>query len=82
MAEGSTPVVPSNELLEWPRQDKRRFLHVVYRVGELDRTIKFYIECFGMRLLRKRDIREEKYSNAFLGFGPEDSHFVLELTYN
>lgn len=35
-----------------------------------------------MKLLRKRDIPEEKYSNAFLGFGPEDSHFVVELTYN
>lgn len=35
-----------------------------------------------MKLLRKRDIPEEKYSNAFLGFGPEESHFVVELTYN
>ncbi|KAA8520080.1 hypothetical protein F0562_014336 [Nyssa sinensis] len=81
MAE-SAPVVPSDELLEWPKKDKRRFLHAVYRVGDLDRTIKFYTECFGMKLLRKRDIPEEKYSNAFLGFGPEESHFVVELTYN
>ncbi|TKY72169.1 putative lactoylglutathione lyase [Spatholobus suberectus] len=70
------------DLLEWPKKDKRRFLHVVYRVGDLDRTIKFYTECFGMKLLRKRDIPEEKYANAFLGFGPEQSHFVVELTYN
>ena len=35
-----------------------------------------------MKLLRKRDIPEEKYSNAFLGFGPEASHFVVELTYS
>ena len=35
-----------------------------------------------MKLLRKRDIPEEKYSNAFLGFGPEESHFVAELTYS
>lgn len=35
-----------------------------------------------MKLLRKRDIPEEKYSNAFLGFGPEESHFVVELTYS
>ncbi|XWS18191.1 hypothetical protein CRYUN_Cryun32bG0021700 [Craigia yunnanensis] len=81
MAEGSA-AVPSTELLEWPKKDKRRFLHAVYRVGDLDRTIKFYTECFGMKLLRKRDIPEEKYSNAFLGFGPEESHFVVELTYN
>lgn len=35
-----------------------------------------------MQLLRKRDVPEEKYSNAFLGFGPEESHFVVELTYS
>ncbi|XP_022877988.1 lactoylglutathione lyase GLX1 isoform X1 [Olea europaea var. sylvestris] len=82
MAEAATPVVPSVELLEWPKKDKHRFLHAVYRVGDLNRSIKFYTECFGMKLLRTRDIPEEKYSNAFLGFGPEDSHFVVELTYN
>ncbi|KAM3362638.1 lactoylglutathione lyase GLX1 [Capsicum galapagoense] len=82
MAEGSAPAVPSSEVLEWPKKDKRRFLHAVYRVGDLERTIKFYTECFGMKVLRKRDVPEEKYSNAFLGFGPEESHFVVELTYN
>lgn len=81
-AEAATPVAPTAELLEWPKKDKRRFLHVVYRVGDLDRTIKFYTEAFGMKLLRKRDVPEEKYSNAFLGFGPEESQFVVELTYN
>ncbi|MCL7030739.1 hypothetical protein MKW94_028083 [Papaver nudicaule] len=57
-------------------------LHVVYRVGDMDKTIKFYTECLGMKLLRKRDIPEERYTNAFLGYGPEDSQFVVELTYN
>ncbi|KAK9936019.1 hypothetical protein M0R45_012884 [Rubus argutus] len=70
------------ELLEWPKKDKRRLLHAVYRVGDLDRTIKFYTEALGMKLLRQRDIPEEKYSNAFLGYGPEESNFVVELTYN
>lgn len=83
MAEASAAAVaPNPELLEWPKKDRRRFLHAVYRVGDLDRTIEFYTEAFGMKLLRKRDIPEEKYSNAFLGFGPEESHFVVELTYN
>ncbi|XP_078176014.1 glyoxalase/bleomycin resistance protein/dioxygenase superfamily protein [Carex rostrata] len=72
----------SENVLEWAQKDKRRMLHAVYRVGDLDRTIKFYTECFGMKLLRKRDIPEEKYSNAFLGFGPEDTNFAVELTYN
>ncbi|XP_076949719.1 putative lactoylglutathione lyase, chloroplastic [Bidens hawaiensis] len=50
---------------------------VLYRV-----VCRFYTECLGMKLLRKRDIPEERYTNAFLGYGPEDSHFVIELTYN
>eukprot|EP00249_Psilotum_nudum_P037229 c999_g1_i1 orf=253-1113(+) len=70
------------DLAEWSQRDHRRFLHVVYRVGDLDKTIKFYTECLGMKLLRKRDIPQEKYTNAFLGFGPEDTNFVVELTYN
>ncbi|KAF4372552.1 lactoylglutathione lyase GLX1 [Cannabis sativa] len=83
MAEASAAAVaPNAELLEWPKKDKRRMLHAVYRVGDLERTIKFYTEAFGMKLLRQRDIPEEKYSNAFLGFGPEESNFAVELTYN
>ncbi|CAM9570063.1 unnamed protein product, partial [Choristocarpus tenellus] len=61
-----------------------KMLHVVYRVGNMDKTIKFYQDVFGMKLLRYRDIPEEKYSNAFLGYGTESKgeHFSLELTYN
>lgn len=43
---------------------------------------RFYTECLGMKLLRKRDMTEDRYTNAFLGYGPEDSHFVIELTYS
>uniref|UniRef100_A0A6N2KGW2 VOC domain-containing protein n=1 Tax=Salix viminalis TaxID=40686 RepID=A0A6N2KGW2_SALVM len=80
--EAAKAMEPNADLLEWPKKDKRRLLHAVYRVGDLERTIKFYTEGFGMKLLRQRDIPEEKYSNAFLGFGPEESNFVVELTYN
>ncbi|XP_050365737.1 probable lactoylglutathione lyase, chloroplastic [Argentina anserina] len=69
-------------VLDWVKDNKRRMLHVVYRVGDLEKTIKFYTECLGMKLLRKRDIPDEQYSNAFLGYGPEDSNFTVELTYN
>eukprot|EP00250_Pteridium_aquilinum_P011654 c20218_g1_i1 orf=326-1471(-) len=80
---GSTGAATGKESsLEWAKTDNRRLLHVVYRVGDLEKTIKFYTECLGMKLLRKRDIPEERYTNAFLGYGPEDSHFVVELTYN
>lgn len=57
-------------------------LHAVYRVGDMDASIAFYEAALGAKLLRFREIPEEKYSNAFLGFGPETSHFALELTYN
>ncbi|OMO91048.1 hypothetical protein COLO4_18658 [Corchorus olitorius] len=74
--------IEEQDALDWVKNDKRRMLHVVYRVGDLDKTIKFYTECLGMKVLRKRDIPEERYSNAFLGYGPEESHFAIELTYN
>lgn len=77
-----TDAPSAEDLVEWGKSDNRRFLHVVYRVGDLDKTIKFYTECLGMKLLRGRDIPDEKYTNAFLGYGPEDTHFVVELTYN
>ncbi|KAK9836592.1 hypothetical protein WJX74_003995 [Apatococcus lobatus] len=57
-------------------------LHAVYRVGDMDATIEYYKKHFGMRQLRYRDIPEDKYTNAFLGFGPEDTNFGLELTKN
>lgn len=43
---------------------------------------RYYTECFGMKLLRKRDVPDEKYTNAFLGFGPEETNFAVELTYS
>lgn len=79
---GTGAATGKESILEWAKTDNKRLLHVVYRVGDLDKTIKFYTECLGMKLLRKRDMPEERYTNAFLGYGPEDSHFVVELTYN
>lgn len=53
-----------------------------YRSPELFLRYRFYRECLGMKLLRQRDIPEEGYSNAFLGYGPEESNFSVELTYS
>ncbi|KAJ8531346.1 hypothetical protein K7X08_026780 [Anisodus acutangulus] len=64
---------------EWIKKDKRRMIHVVYRVGNLDKTIKFYTECLGMKVLRKRDIPEEGYSNAFLGYDLKNQISPLNL---
>jgi len=52
------------------------------RVGDLDRSIRFYTEMLGMRLLRKRDNEKYGYTLAFVGYGDESEEAVIELTYN
>ena len=59
-----------------------RYLHTMLRVGDLDRAIKFYTEMFGMKELRRWDVPEGKFTNAFVGYGDEDTQCVLEFTYN
>ena len=59
-----------------------RLLHTMLRVGNMDRSVKFYTEVMGMKLLRTTDRPEQKYSLAFVGYGAEDEHAVIELTYN
>jgi lactoylglutathione lyase len=59
-----------------------RILHTMLRVGDLDRSVKFYTEVLGMRLLRTTDRPDQKYSLAFVGYDDEDKTAVLELTCN
>ena len=59
-----------------------RLLHTMLRVGNLERSIRFYTETLGMTLLRQKDYPEGKFSLAFLGYGDEKGHTALELTYN
>jgi len=59
-----------------------RILHTMLRVGDLQRSIRFYTEVLGMKLLRNTDRPEQRYTLAFVGYGDESSHAVLELTYN
>ena len=59
-----------------------RILHTMLRVGDLDRSIRFYTEVLQMRLLRRHDYPDGKFTLAFVGYGDEDSEAVLELTYN
>ena len=59
-----------------------RILHTMLRVGDLQRSIQFYQDVLGMRLLRTSENPEYQYSLAFLGYDNEDKASVLELTYN
>ena len=59
-----------------------RILHTMLRVGDLERSIAFYTRALGMTLLRQRDYPDGKFTLAFLGYGPEDTHPAIELTYN
>jgi lactoylglutathione lyase len=52
------------------------------RVGDLQRSIRFYTDVLGMKVLRTTDRPEQKYTLAFVGYGDESEHAVLELTYN
>ena len=59
-----------------------RILHTMLRVGDLERSIDFYTNVLGMRLLRKTERPDQRYTLAFVGYGDESSNAVLELTYN
>ena len=59
-----------------------RFLHTMLRVGDLDRAIEFYTQVLGMRLLRRKDYPDGRFTNVFVGYGDEADVAVVELTHN
>ena len=59
-----------------------RLLHTMIRVGDLQRSIDFYTQVLGMRLLRKSDYPDGRFTNAFVGYDDESRAAVLELTHN
>lgn len=59
-----------------------RILHTMLRVGDLDRSVRFYTDVLGMHLLRTTDRPEQKYRLAFVGYRDESEESALELTYN
>ena len=59
-----------------------RLLHTMLRVGDLDRSIKFYTHVLGMKLLRSKEYPEGEFTLAFVGYGDEAEQTVIELTHN
>jgi lactoylglutathione lyase len=59
-----------------------RLLHTMIRVRDLEKSIEFYVGKLGMRLLRRTDYPEGKFTLAFVGYGEEVDHTVIELTHN
>ncbi|MBX3673406.1 MAG: lactoylglutathione lyase [Burkholderiales bacterium] len=59
-----------------------RILHTMIRVGDLDRSIRFYTEVLGMRVLRRKDYPDGRFTLAFVGYGDEADTAVIELTHN
>ena len=59
-----------------------RILHTMLRVGNMERSVKFYTEVLGMKVLRITDRPEHKYALTFVGYDDESRAAVLELTYN
>ena len=59
-----------------------KILHTMLRVGDLDRSVAFYTGVLGMKLLRRTDRPEQKYTLAFVGYAEDPDGAELELTYN
>lgn len=52
------------------------------RVGNLEKSLDFYQNILGMKLLRRKDYPEGRFTLAFVGYGDETDSTVLELTHN
>ncbi len=59
-----------------------RLLHTMVRVANLEESLKFYCDVLGMKLLRQKDYPGGEFTLAFVGYGDEADHSVIELTYN
>lgn len=61
---------------------RSRMLHTMLRVGNLERSLEFYISALGMKLLRRQDYSDGRFTLAFVGYGQESEATVIELTHN
>ena len=65
-----------------PTKLPHRVMHTMIRVRNLDKSLDFYTRLLGMNLLRRKDYPEGRFSLAFVGYGPEINHAVIELTHH
>ncbi|XP_038903299.1 lactoylglutathione lyase-like [Benincasa hispida] len=69
----------NDNVFEWLKKDHRGLPRAVIHVSDLDRSIRFYMQGFGMKLLKRRNFPDRQYRDALIGFGPQNTHFLLEL---
>ena len=83
-ASESTWRASPNDVEEWEftMSTPDRLLHTMLRVGDLQRSLDFYTDVLGMTLLRRDDFAEGRFTLAFVGYGNEREHSVIELTHN
>ena len=62
--------------------NKYRLAHTMIRVSDLEKSLDFYTRLLGMHVLRQKEYPDGKFTNTFIGYGPEDTNTVIELTYN
>ena len=63
-------------------ESQYRLAHTMIRVRDLERSLDFYTRILGMQVLRQKEYPEGKFTNTFVGYGPEDTHPAIELTYH
>ncbi len=59
-----------------------RLAHTMVRVKDLEKSLDFYTRILGMKVLRQKEYPDGKFTNTFVGYGPEETHPAIELTYN
>ena len=64
------------------RNGAYRLAHTMIRVSDLEKSLDFYTRLLGMQVLRRADYPDGKFTNTFVGYGPEESHPAIELTHN
>src|SRR4051812_50055633 len=64
------------------QSNAQRFMHTMIRVGDLERSVQFYRDHFGMEVVKRVDVPEGQYTNVFIGYGEEKSDPMIEPTYN